>query len=113
MSNKSPFNSLLVPTDFSEASQDAFQWALNAVDGNDSVIIVLHVLDEALIEMVAAHEFGERDEVAKRMRKHAVIDSPNSRPPGVSVLRLTSSSPKDCHSWRLLARRKTLQSTPS
>jgi nucleotide-binding universal stress UspA family protein len=71
MNNKSPFNSLLVPTDFSEASQDAFQWALNAVDGNDSVIIVLHVLDEALIELIAAHEFGERDEVTKRLRKHA------------------------------------------
>ena len=67
---RSPFNSLLVPTDFSDASHDAFDWALRCVDGNESAIIVLHVLDEALIETIAAYQFAPRDEVAKRMRKH-------------------------------------------
>jgi len=71
MNNKSPFNSLLVPTDFSDASRDAFQWALRAVDGKESVIIVLHVVDESLIELIAAHEFGDQDEVAQTMRKRA------------------------------------------
>jgi nucleotide-binding universal stress UspA family protein len=71
MNNKNPFNSLLVPTDFSDASRDAFQWAIGAVDGKDSVIIVLHVLDEALIELIGGHGFGEHDEVTRRMRKNA------------------------------------------
>jgi glycine betaine transporter len=71
MNSQSPFNSLLVPTDYSDASREAFDWALRSVDGNESVIIVLHVLDEALIETIAAHEFAARDEVARRMRQHA------------------------------------------
>jgi nucleotide-binding universal stress UspA family protein len=71
MNNKSPFNSVLVPTDFSPASRKAVQWALRSVDGNNSVIIVLHVLDEAIIETITAHEFGGRDEVTSRMREHA------------------------------------------
>lgn len=68
---QSPFNSLLVPTDFSDASQEAFQWAMRCIDGSEAVVIVLHVLDQALIETIATHEFAERDEVAQRMRKHA------------------------------------------
>lgn len=71
MNNKNPLNSVLVPTDFSPASQDAFQWALSGVDGNDSVIIVLHVLDEAIIETIAVHEFAKRDEIARGMRQRA------------------------------------------
>lgn len=71
MNDKSPFNSLLVPTDFSEASREAFQWALRAVDHKDSVIIVLHVLDDSLIELIVTHEFGAREEVARAMRKQA------------------------------------------
>jgi nucleotide-binding universal stress UspA family protein len=71
MRNQSPFNSLLVPTDFSDASRAAFDWALRCTDGDESVIIVLHVLDESLIEMIASHEFAPRDEVARRMRSHA------------------------------------------
>lgn len=71
MTTQSPFNSLLVPTDFSDASRDAFDWGLRCVDGNESVIIVLHVLDEALIDTIAAHEFGSREDVAHRMRQRA------------------------------------------
>lgn len=71
MKNLSPFNSLLVPTDFSAASRDAFDWALRSIDGNESVIVVLHVIDEALIETIAEHEFGSPEEVASRMRRRA------------------------------------------
>lgn len=71
MNNKSLFNSLLVPTDFSDASRAAFEWALRLVDGDEPVIIVLHVLDEGLVELIAAHEFADRDDVERRMRKRA------------------------------------------
>jgi nucleotide-binding universal stress UspA family protein len=71
MNSQSPFNSLLVPTDFSEASREAFEWALRSIDGNESVIIVLHVIEEALIDTVAQHEFAPREDVARRMRTHA------------------------------------------
>lgn len=71
MTSESPFNSLLLPTDFSEAAHEAFQWALQCVDGNESSIIVLHVLDEGLIETISAYEFAPREEVAKRLRNHA------------------------------------------
>ena len=71
MSNQSPFNSLLVPTDCSDASREAFEWALRSIDENDSVIIVLHVLDQALIDTITDHQFAQRDEVVRRMRQHA------------------------------------------
>ena len=70
MSDPSPFNSLLVPTDFSDASRDAFDWALRSIDRNDSSIIVLHVVSEAVIETIASHQFASREEVASRMRQY-------------------------------------------
>ena len=71
MNKQSPFNSLLVPTDFSAASREAFDWALRSTDGNESVILVLHVLDKTLIDTISAHEFGAPEDVARRMRQHA------------------------------------------
>ncbi len=71
MSNPSPFNSLLVPTDFSHSSRQAFDWAFRCLDRNDSVIVVLHVLDEHLIDTIAAHQFGSRQEIAQRLREQA------------------------------------------
>lgn len=71
MVQKTPFNTLLAPTDFSDASQNAFRWALQAIDGDDSVVIVLHVIDKALVDLVASHEFGDPEEVAARLRARA------------------------------------------
>jgi nucleotide-binding universal stress UspA family protein len=71
MNAKSPFNSLLVPTDFSPLAEEAFQWSRKAVDANESVIIVLHVLDESLIELVATHEFAAREQVVQQLRSAA------------------------------------------
>lgn len=68
---KSPLNSVLVPTDFSSASREAFQWALRSVDAHDSVIILLHVLDESIIETIVAHEFATREQITKGMRQRA------------------------------------------
>ena len=58
MTNKVPFNCLLVPTDFSENSWSAFQHARLLVDGNDS-------------EIVDAG-FGERDSVLALLRQQAL-----------------------------------------
>lgn len=71
MTNKSPFNTLLVPTDFSAASQCAFEWAIRAVDGDGSAVIVLHVLDQPLIDTIAENEFAPREDVVHRMRETA------------------------------------------
>jgi nucleotide-binding universal stress UspA family protein len=69
--NKSPFNSVLVPTDFSSASRNAFQWAVRCVGGDDAVIIVLHVIDESLVDTISSHQFASREEVVGRMRARA------------------------------------------
>lgn len=71
MDRQSPFNSLLVPTDFSEASRDAFKWALRSIDGNESVIVVLHVIDVALARTIAAYEFASPEDVVGKMRRYA------------------------------------------
>ncbi len=65
------FSTLLVPTDFSEASREAFQWALRFADHEEGVILVLHVLDEAVIHTIADHGFGEVEQVTDRMRRQA------------------------------------------
>ncbi len=52
MTNKAPFNSLLVPTDFSENAWSAFQHARLLVDGEDSEIVVVHVIDPSIIDHV-------------------------------------------------------------
>ena len=71
MSNRHFFNSVLIPTDFSVASQLAFQWGLRSVDGEEPTIIALHVLDENIVQTVAEHEFATREEVVRRMRAQA------------------------------------------
>ena len=71
MENKSALNSVLVPTDFSRTSSDAFGWALRSLDGDESVIIVLHVMDQVMIEAMAALEIAPREEITNRMRERA------------------------------------------
>jgi nucleotide-binding universal stress UspA family protein len=71
MTNKVPFNSLLVPTDFSENSWSAFQHARLLVDGDESEIIVVHVIDSAFIDQVAKLGMGDHDELLGMMRDKA------------------------------------------
>ena len=71
MVQKTPFNTLLAPTDFSEASQNSFRWALQSIDGDDSVVIVLHVIDRTLVEWIASNGFGSQEDVAARLRSRA------------------------------------------
>jgi nucleotide-binding universal stress UspA family protein len=72
MTNKVPFNSLLVPTDFSEHSWSAFQHALLLVDGQDSEIVVVHAIDPPDIDHMVELGIGEHDAILKSMRENAL-----------------------------------------
>ena len=71
MINKVPFNSLLVPTDFSENSWSAFQHARLLVDGDESEIVVVHVIDSAFVNQLAQLGMGEHDELLAVIREKA------------------------------------------
>ena len=72
MVNKIPFNSLLVPTDFSENAWSAFQHARLLVDDVESEIVVVHAIDPAIVDQIVRLGVGERDEVVKSMRALAL-----------------------------------------
>ena len=65
------FNSLLVPVDFSAASQRAVEQAVQLAADEQAVIFLLHVLDESLAEMADKHRFGSPAEVMDTMRRRA------------------------------------------
>jgi nucleotide-binding universal stress UspA family protein len=72
MTNKVPFNSLLVPTDFSEHSWSAFQHALLLVDGQDSEIVVVHAIDPSAVNHIVELGIGEHDSILKSMRENSL-----------------------------------------
>lgn len=71
MTNKVPFNSLLVPTDFSENAWSAFQHARLLVDGDESEIVVVHVIDSGFVNQIAQLGMGDHDELLAVMREKA------------------------------------------
>jgi nucleotide-binding universal stress UspA family protein len=71
MKNKLPFNSLLVPTDFSENAWSAFEHARLLVDGEDSEIVVVHAIDPSIINQIVELGIGTHDEILKSMRGKA------------------------------------------
>ena len=85
------FNSLLVPIDFSEPSRDALDWAMQLVSGDDRSIILVHVIDQELVETVVESGFGSRDEIINRLRQQGEekLDGyPASVTDGVEISRL-------------------------
>ena len=64
-------NSLLVPVDFSPTSKSAFEHALQLTTGDDPVIILLHVIDSAVAELMAELDLGTKDEIVARLRQRA------------------------------------------
>ena len=72
MTNKVPFNSLLVPTDFSENAWSAFQHARLLVDNEESEIVVLHAIDPTLVNQVVELGIGDHDTVLKSLRENAL-----------------------------------------
>lgn len=71
MNARFDLNSLLVPIDFSPASQAAFSRALQMASGDDAVLILLHVIDPSLVEFAVAHSWGSSEDVTAEMRRRA------------------------------------------
>lgn len=69
---KVSFNSLMVPTDFSDNAWIAFQHALGLVDGDESEIIVVHAIDPAIINSIVQLGFGDHDTILGLMKADAL-----------------------------------------
>lgn len=67
------FNTLLVPTDFSDESRVAFARALRLAKGDDANVIVLHVIDPAYVDFAGQYGLVPRDEAWKKVR--ATVES--------------------------------------
>ena len=65
------FNSLLVPIDFSPASEAAFNQALALAGRDNPVVILLHVIDPTLVDFAGVHGWGAKDVVTQQMRERA------------------------------------------
>ena len=72
MNRKVPFNSLLVPTDFSENAWNAFQYARQLINEEDAEIVVMHAIDPTIIDQVVELGIGEHGEIHKSMRTNAL-----------------------------------------
>lgn len=71
MSDRIQFNSLLVPVDFSPASEAAFNHAVNLASGEKPVLILLHAIDPSLVDFAVGHGWGSRAEVTAQIRRRA------------------------------------------
>ncbi|GIW97805.1 MAG: universal stress protein UspA [Pirellulaceae bacterium] len=71
MVQRATLNTLLVPVDFSDASDKAFHWAMNSVDGEEPLIVILHVIDAKVLDAIETHELASREQAAKVMRAAA------------------------------------------
>jgi glycine betaine transporter len=61
---------ILVPTDFSESSLRALDFALSIISP-DGEIYLLHVIDSKFVDQLAEHEFAGREEAIERLRREA------------------------------------------
>lgn len=64
-------NSLLVPVDFSTTSKAAYEQALDLATGENPSIILLHVIDGAIADLVASLGLGSKEDIIARMRERA------------------------------------------
>ncbi|RMF43304.1 MAG: universal stress protein [Planctomycetota bacterium] len=71
MTQTATLNTLLVPVDFSPASQAALEWAMQRVDGEDALILVLHVIDSKVLDAIESHDLADRETAAAAMRDAA------------------------------------------
>ena len=72
MKNAVTFNSLLVPTDFSDNAWSAFEFALALVDGDESEIMVVHAVDPAIVDHLVELGVGDHDTVYDSVKKNAL-----------------------------------------
>lgn len=82
------FNSLLVPLDFSPAADMAFDRAMALASGENPFVILLHVVDSAMAQFVAAHDLATEEHVVQLMRAQAekrLAEYRQRAPEGVDV----------------------------
>jgi len=72
MVNKVPFNSLLVPTDFSANAWTAFEHACLMTDGDEAEIVVMHAVSPSIVSQLAQLGFGDHDTILKRLKQVAL-----------------------------------------
>ncbi len=65
------FDSLLVPIDFSPICNEVMDQAIRLASGEEPLVILLHVLDESLVEFAATHALGTREHVLQTMKNQA------------------------------------------
>lgn len=72
MNSAVTFNSLLVPTDFSDNAWVAFEYACALVDGDESEIMVVHAIDPTLVDQLVEIGAGDHDAVYGSVKKNAL-----------------------------------------
>jgi nucleotide-binding universal stress UspA family protein len=68
------FNTLLIAVDFSAPSREAFRQALNLLAGDAPVMIVLHVIDQDLLELMSSSELGDGQDLLAKLRRRREDD---------------------------------------
>jgi nucleotide-binding universal stress UspA family protein len=71
MNDPFEFNTLLVPIDFSPASEAAFGRTMSLATGEKPVLILLHVIDPTLVDFAVEHGWGSEAEITAQMRRLA------------------------------------------
>ncbi len=61
---------ILVPTDFSECSLRALDFALSLVS-EDGEVYLLHVIDSKFLDRLVEHQMAGREEATERLRREA------------------------------------------
>lgn len=87
---------LLVPVDFSAASKAAFERALEMAGGEQPAVILQHVVDRSLAEVIAGQGYDDVESVLGRMHEKAsdelakLAEQVATTKPGVEVQPLVS-----------------------
>jgi nucleotide-binding universal stress UspA family protein len=68
------FNSILVATDFSDCSGNAFSAAQTLAKQFDARLVLLHVIDQSFLDKLSSHIGKSREEIIKDLRHKAERD---------------------------------------
>lgn len=86
-------NEILVPVDFSPEAQAVFRRSLSMLNGDQPSVILLHVIDPALADLLEAQGLGERSATLQSLHSRAEAMLERLRglaPAGVDVVTIVS-----------------------
>ena len=69
MNSQISFNSLLVPTDFSDNAWIAFEYARRLTDRDESEIVVMHAIDPTIIDQMVELGAADHEATSGNLRK--------------------------------------------